>query len=260
MIVFLAIVAILVILYLSASWITEKVLFIGSVMGARTKQPKLPLVVAKGEATLDLAVAGTGNKLLVMFHGNGGSLDFDWRKIAKKLCTALTNEWVVVTYDYRGFGHSSGTSTVQNCKQDALELVRTLIAWYEPSALLLYGCSLGGAVALSVAGAVPSLVSGIFLEVPMLGMNTVKVPGLSWISSAFDVTSDCQVVKTSAIPTVVVLASHDLVLSTTKQREVLTTQLPQAKVFSVTSGHNNVSSHVVLRRELGRFCATIEKQ
>lgn len=73
----------------------------------------------------------------------------------------------VVIYSYRGYGKSSGLPLERGLKLDAkriLQLIKSDDEQLRSSSLVLYGRSLGGAVAIYIAAQFPSAVLGLILE------------------------------------------------------------------------------------------------
>ncbi|HEY9775591.1 MAG TPA: alpha/beta fold hydrolase [Planktothrix sp.] len=87
--------------------------------------------------------------VVLVSHGNGGNIG-SVRWIANNLISAGAS---VLLYDYRGYGMSDGHPTVESiCGDgDAAYTYLTKTAGYTPDKVIVYGQSLGCAVACSVA-------------------------------------------------------------------------------------------------------------
>lgn len=94
---------------------------------------------------------GTAQGTFVQFHGNAGNVSWHYEAL----------DWVVergyqlITFDYRGYGKSSGYPYPEALRQDALAVIRYAQALPPTTSehdLILYGQSLGGAVLLDAFG------------------------------------------------------------------------------------------------------------
>ncbi len=94
-------------------------------------------------------IAGPGRRVLIWYHGNAGN-------IADRLHNA---RWfveqlgiAVVLVDYRGYGHSEGAPDEAGLYRDGLAIYDAVAARGVPAHdVVLFGRSLGGAVAVEVA-------------------------------------------------------------------------------------------------------------
>ncbi len=86
-------------------------------------------------------------KTVLFCHGNSGNITH--RGYIVHLCKLFGLN--ITTFDYRGYGKSSGYSNIKTLHQDA-DLIREYITKeVEPSNLILWGESLGGALATYIA-------------------------------------------------------------------------------------------------------------
>ncbi len=92
---------------------------------------------------------GPPNRTLIYFHGNAGNIGDRLPKI-KKLHGLGMN---VFLFDYRGYGGSEGKPSLTGAVDDSLAAYRWVVARpdVDPNHIILYGESLGGALALEVA-------------------------------------------------------------------------------------------------------------
>ena len=102
-------------------------------------------------------------------HGNAGNISY--RIDSLRIFHALG--WSVLIYDYRGYGLSEGAPDEAGTYQDAEAAWRHLTEsrGYRPEEIVLFGRSLGGAVAAELAGRVgPAglIVESSFTSVPEL--------------------------------------------------------------------------------------------
>lgn len=93
----------------------------------------------------------------------------------------------VFIIDYRGYGRSGGVSTEAGLKidgEDALKYLRTERTDIDRSKIVIFGRSLGGAVALHVAMKMPDEIAGLILENTFISipeMIPALVPALKYL-------------------------------------------------------------------------------
>lgn len=107
------------------------------------------------------APPGAAAPLTVLFcHGNGGNIGHrvDKLRILHRLGLA------VFIFDYRGYGSSAGRPSELGLYADAAAAYRTLTERFHvaPESIILQGESLGGAVAIELAGRSP--IAGLIVE------------------------------------------------------------------------------------------------
>ena len=93
-------------------------------------------------------------RLDIHFHGAVGTVGSGYRVPNYRALSARDpNAIHVLTFDYRGFGHSQGTPSEQGLIEDAITVVDWAInvAGISPSQTIIFGQSLGTAVTLAVA-------------------------------------------------------------------------------------------------------------
>lgn len=99
--------------------------------------------------------------VLLVCHGNGGNIS-DRLWMAEDLKDVPVHLFI---FDYRGYGKSSGMPSEKGTALDvmaAYEVARTRLGGMENPPIVVYGRSLGGAVALQLASRLP--VRGVILE------------------------------------------------------------------------------------------------
>jgi fermentation-respiration switch protein FrsA (DUF1100 family) len=109
---------------------------------------------------------------LLYFHGNGGCIGTSGYQQAWSM---LRNLGIgILPIDYEGYGESGGKPSEKHCYRDADAAYAFLrdSLHVPPSRILIYGFSLGSAVAVDLAARVPAaalMVEGALLSVPDLG-------------------------------------------------------------------------------------------
>ncbi|EFX03779.1 abhydrolase domain containing protein 12 [Grosmannia clavigera kw1407] len=111
--------------------------------------------------------------LVLYFHGAAGTLASGWRPPSYRALSAAAPDRIhVVAIDYRGFGTSSGTPSEAGLQTDAQALVdwAVHVAGISPSRIVVFGQSLGTAVAVSLVQRLAEqealLFSGLVLVAP----------------------------------------------------------------------------------------------
>ena len=102
-------------------------------------------------------------QVLLFFHGNGGNISH--RRESIEIFHRLGLNVFII--DYRGYGQSKGKPSEQGLYQDAAAAWRYLteVRGFDPDDILIFGRSLGGAVAAKLAAGVQA--RGLILESTM---------------------------------------------------------------------------------------------
>ncbi|KAI1865514.1 uncharacterized protein JN550_008271 [Neoarthrinium moseri] len=128
--------------------------------------------------------------LVLYFHGAAGTLGSGWRPPSYRAMSAAAPDNIhTVAIDYRGFGASTGTPSEQGLLTDAVTLTEWAleVAGIPASRIVLFGQSLGTAVAISLAHHLatrpdPVLFSGMVLVAPMVDVKmltaTYRIAGV----------------------------------------------------------------------------------
>jgi fermentation-respiration switch protein FrsA (DUF1100 family) len=117
----------------------------------------------------------TAGRWLLMFHGNGGDISNGGRQEHYAALRALGLH--LLTFDYRGYGESGGTPSEAGIYRDAdaaYAYLRDSLG-VTPERILLFGHSLGSAVAVDLASRMPTrglILEGSFTSVPDVGQRT----------------------------------------------------------------------------------------
>src|SRR6478752_977413 len=101
-----------------------------------------------------------GKPIFLYFRGNGGSLR--WRE--ERFRTLISDGTGLVALSYRGYGGSSGRPSEAGLVEDAAAAYAFTIARYPAERIVVWGKSLGSALALAIAAEKP--VGHIVLEAP----------------------------------------------------------------------------------------------
>ncbi|KAF4953375.1 hypothetical protein FSARC_12426 [Fusarium sarcochroum] len=120
-------------------------------------------------------------RLVLYFHGTSGTMASGWRPDSyRSLYSADPVNTHVLTFDYRGYGESSGSPSEQGIITDALTVADWAIhtAGIPPDRIVIFGQSLGSAVAIALVNELaqkePSVhfaglvVTATFADIPQL--------------------------------------------------------------------------------------------
>jgi hypothetical protein len=103
-----------------------------------------------------------GGPIVLYFHGNGASLRFRVTRFQELVADSTG----LLALSYRGYGGSTGSPSETGLIEDARTLYEFAVARYAPERLVLWGESLGAAVAIVLAAERP--VGKLVLEAPFI--------------------------------------------------------------------------------------------
>lgn len=122
-------------------------------------------------------VHGSGQRVLLFFHGNAGNISHRLERV-RLLVDALGLD--VVLLDYRGYGESEGTPSEAGLYADGLALYQLAIdRGFRPEQVVLFGESLGSAVAIETALHRPC--RAVILETPFLSVPALARRYYPWV-------------------------------------------------------------------------------
>jgi fermentation-respiration switch protein FrsA (DUF1100 family) len=181
--------------------------------------------------------------IFLYFHGNGGSLR--WRE--ERFRALISDGSGLVALSYRGYGGSSGRPSETGLVEDAAAAYAFTIARYPAERIVLWGESLGSALALAMAAEKP--VGHIVLEAPFTSAADVGarrywfVPVRLFMRDQFR--SDLRVGKVTA-PVLVVHGEDDAVVPVTLgERLYGLIRAPKRFVRIANAGHNDLGARAV---------------
>ena len=184
-----------------------------------------------------------GRPVFLYFHGNGGSLR--WRD--ERFRALIADGSGLVALSYRGYGGSSGRPTETGLVEDAAAAYAFAVARYPAERIVLWGESLGSALALALAAEKP--VGSLVLEAPFTSAADVGarhywfVPVRLFMKDQFR--SDLRASKVTA-PVLVVHGENDAVVPMTLgERLYGLIRAPKRFVRVAGAGHNDLGARAV---------------
>lgn len=176
--------------------------------------------------------------VIVLSHGNAGNISYRL-DIAKALIQSGAS---VLMYDYRGYGQSEGTPTEQGLYNDIQAVIDGLINHmeYAENQILMYGRSLGGAVAAYAAA--NRNVGGLVLDSAFLDLKTMVrdvYPFVPVKLAKYNFPTRKYVPEERSYPVMVMHSPEDDIVGF-HHGELLYQQIKEPKRFvRLRGGHNN---------------------
>ncbi|KAI0299722.1 Alpha/Beta hydrolase protein [Multifurca ochricompacta] len=135
--------------------------------------------VEKDNALSDEEFAATRPTIL-MFHGNGGNhghrIPLGKIFFGKMRCN-------VIMLSYRGYGHSEGTPSEKGLQTDAQTVLDYVHAHplLARTPIILYGQSIGGAVAIDLAYRNPQMITALIIENTFMSLPRLIPMAMPWL-------------------------------------------------------------------------------
>ncbi len=214
---------------------------------------EVTLTTSDGVRVIAWHVPPRDNKpVIVYFHGNGGALRYRVQRFRK-----LINDGIgLVALEYRGFGGSSGSPSEAGLIADGEAAYAFAAARYPVQQIVLWGESLGSAVAVAVAAAKP--VGRVILEAPFTSAASVAelhywyIPVRLLMKDQFR--TDERIGKVTA-PVLILHGVHDRIVPYAMGERLFDlTKAPKHIVRFLDGSHEDLDMHGALYA-VGRFLA-----
>ena len=206
--------------------------------------------------------ASTNAQITVLFcHGNAGNIADRFEKLAILHELGVN----VFLFDYRGYGRSEGKPNEQGTYRDAQAaydyLTRTMNR--EPRAIVVYGESLGSAVAVNLATKMP--VAGVIIEEPFTSAADVGrkmfpyLPVSLLVRNKYDTLS--KIARINA-PLLIVHSRDDEFFPMSHAERLLASAQEPKRLVELRGGHNDafVVSGEAYRAALKGFLSQLPAQ
>ncbi len=181
-----------------------------------------------------------GRNVVLYFHGNGGALALRAARFK-----ALTSDGAgLLALSYRGYGGSTGSPSEQGLLRDAAALYALAAERYQPERLVLWGESLGGAVAIALAAERP--VRSLVLESPFTSAADIAATVYPFIPVRFlmqDQFRSDERIGQVAVPVLVMHGERDNVVPIRfGERLFALIRSPKRFVRFADGGHNDLDA------------------
>ena len=191
-----------------------------------------------GETIHGWYIPADGAKVTLLFsHGNAGNISHRLESIALFNSLGLN----VLIYDYRGYGQSSGSISEAGFYQDVMAMWRVLTEQKrtKPENILLFGRSLGAAIASKIATQVKA--GGVILESPFASVPDMGARLYSWLPvrmlSRYSLSNFSHVQQIN-IPLLVVHSKDDEVIPYQHAEQVFTVAHEPKTLLPIQGDHN----------------------
>lgn len=187
---------------------------------------------------------GVSNKTLIWFHGNAGNISDRLDNLTLMRHRIGANIFI---FDYRGYGHSKGKPSEQGLYLDGEAALDYLISErdVEPHNLVLFGRSLGCAVAVEMAMRRPH--AGLILESPFTSVSAMAqrlypliapILPVRWlVKSRFDTLSKMERVQS---PVLVMHGNNDQMVPISMGKQIFEAANEPRHFYAIEgAGHNN---------------------
>ena len=192
--------------------------------------------------------------VVIMSHGNAGNIS-GRIGIAE---TLLNSGAAVVLYDYRGFGQSEGKPTESGLYKDIEAVVHYLKAekGYNENDMVMYGRSLGGAVAAYAATQFD--LRGLVLDSAFQNLRAMIRDAYPFVPTAlarYRFPTDEYLIQLDGLPIMIMHSPGDEIVSY-KQGQLLYEMINQPKMFvELRGGHNDnfIASRDIIQQSWGAY-------
>lgn len=198
---------------------------------------ELALSTEDGEALAGWWIRGAGRRAVLFFHGNAGNAA-DRLDRARILNRRFGLDVFLV--DYRGYGRSTGSPSEDGLARDARAvLAAARERGFPPDRIVLFGESLGSAVAARLASEAP--VGAVILETPFLSVPEMARVHYPWvpaflIRSRFDNASR---VGSIAAPKLFLVAERDEIVPPEQGRRLHALASEPKTLFVIPGASHN---------------------
>ena len=181
--------------------------------------------------------AKNSNKVLLFFHGNGGNISH--RGDSLKIFNQLGLNVLII--DYRGYGLSAGDLSEQGLYRDAMAAWQYLLKrGYKESQIIIFGRSLGGAVAAQLARNVKP--AGLIIESSFTSVRDMASRVLPLISKLvylrFNFNTEATI-KTIRLPVLVLHSPDDEIIPFELGKRVFVAANAPKYFYEMSGGHND---------------------
>lgn len=182
-------------------------------------------------------IHGGGRRVLLYFHGNAGNISHRLDR-TRQIVNGLALDVLLV--DYRGYGASTGRPGEAGLYADGDAIYAVARSrGFEPARIVLFGESLGCAVAVDVARRHPAaaiILESPFLSVPAMARTHYPFVPSFLVRSRFD--NGAKIVPLT-LPKLIVCAERDEIVPPRQTRRLFELAAPPKRFFEIPGAHHN---------------------
>lgn len=192
--------------------------------------------------------------VVLFFHGNAGSIShrLDYLRMFREL------GFSILIFDYRGYGKSSGEPSEASTYQDAEAAWNYLVETQRvaPSFIVLYGESLGGAVAAWLAARVKPralIITSTFTSLPDLGAKLYPLFPVRLLTR-YDYNAK-KYLQAATCPVLIVHSREDEIVPFEHGEQLYAAAHEPKQLLEIHGGHNTslILSHDLWMKGVGAF-------
>ncbi|MCZ6841323.1 MAG: alpha/beta hydrolase [SAR324 cluster bacterium] len=180
--------------------------------------------------------------LLLFFHGNAGNREDRLHNVAGLWRAGIS----VLIFDYRGYGGSTGRPSEAGLLADGLAAFDWLQKETGSHDIVLFGRSLGAAVAAQVAGKRPAralILESAFTSAPEMAKRVLPLPGIHLlVRSRFDTLA---AVRNLALPLLVIHGTQDELVPFVMGKRIFDEAASSRKRFQPVQGGSHNDTYLV---------------
>ncbi len=180
--------------------------------------------------------------VLLFFHGNAGNREDRLHNLAGLWRAGIS----VLIFDYRGYGGSTGTPSEQGLLRDGLAAFDWLREKVAPRQVVLFGRSLGGAVAAAVAARRPAralILESTFTSAREMAWRILPLPGIGLVTrSRFDTLA---AVRRLHMPLLVIHGTADELVPFEMGRRIFQSAASSQKQFREVPGGRHNDTYLI---------------
>ena len=216
----------------------------------------LEIEVAQGMRLRGWIVPGTSRPGPTVLYFGGNAEEVSWTLSDAR----WPREWTIVGVNYRGYGASAGRPGEPALKADALA-IHDAVAHrddVDPRRIVVFGRSLGTAVATHVAAERPRVAAAVLVS-PYDSMVAIGRLHYPWLPVAlllrhrFEATSDA---ARSHMPLLAIVGDADAIIPPSRSRALYDAWSgPKQWLAVIGAGHNDLGNDQDFWRAIGRFLA-----
>ena len=226
----------------------------------RMEHEDISIPTADGLTLHGWYVPGPSDFVLLFFHGNAGNISHRLESIQQFRLFGLS----VLIVDYRGYGQSEGRASEQGLYRDGDAAWRYLVDTMDvaPSNIVIFGRSLGGSIAASVAAQqnpAGLIVESSFTSVPDIARDVYPWLPVRWLVRMEHPTRT--LVSRVQAPVLVIHSRTDEIIPFHHGQMIFDAARSEKSFISLFGRHNDafLTDSENYLRGLGRFLETLRR-